>query len=271
MQNKNTDHALQVALKLKPDMTLAEFSEMQAQPLPTTQIKGHSPSRTKLILGLGIITFLWVVVAVFSIVQIIYVNDTYTYIIDGSVSRTIASYQVQSEVRALRQVFATTVMHAHNTDEAERQIALNSLMTYAQHNRTNLFFALEDHEFSVITDSMQTQAWVQSRLETTHNLRHFADIISNHHFHEVFNYAIVGDYERARSAFNESTSVFFSLINEVNFLIEMSDASMQQALFHAHDTTNSTVMLITVINVVAIIGSIVIAAVLLLPKRNTEE
>lgn len=271
MQNKNTDQALQTALKLKPDMTLAEFNKMQAQPLPTTQIVGHIPSKTRLIVGLGMIIITWVVAVVFSVIQIVYISDTYTNIINGGVSRTIASYQAQSEVRALRQVFTATVMHAHTTDEAERQMALNSLMADAQHIQTSLFFALEDYDISVITDPMQTQAWVQHRLEITHNLRHFADIISNHHFHVVFNYAIVGDYDRSSSALVESTPLFLSLMDEINFLIEMSEASVQQAFFHAHDTTNSTVVMITTISVIAVIGSIVVAIVLLRPKRNPED
>jgi|GEM_PF-5199498 len=270
MQNKNTEQALQVALKLKPDMTLAEFSEMQAHPLHVA--KGHNPSRAKLILGLGIIIFAWVAVVAYSVMQIAYINDTYAHIIDGGgVSRTIASYQAQSDVRALRQVFTSTVMHAYNANETERQIALNSLMNDAQHIRTSIFFALDDYDFSVMTDHLQTQAWVQSRLETTNNMRQLVEIISNHHFHEVFNYAIVGDYDRARNVLAESTSVFFLLLDEINFLIEMSEASVQQAFFHAHDTTNYTVMLITTISVVSIIGSIVVAGVFLLPKRTIEE
>ena len=271
MQNKNTDQALQIALKLKPDMTLAEFNEMQAQPLSEMQTKGRYASRTKLILGVGIIIVAWIIVAVFSVVQIVYANDMYTNIFDGEVSRMITSYQAQSETRALRQILTASVMHAYITNETERQNALNSLMTEAQQVRTNLFFVLDDYDLSVRIDPMQTQAWVHARLVVTHNLRQLVELIFNQYLHEVFNYALVGDYDRVRNVFSESTIVFFSLTNIVNYLIEISDNSMQHALFHTHDKINTTMMTIAVIMVVAIISSIIVTVILLLPKRNNEE
>jgi len=271
MQNKNTDQALQTALRLKPDMTLAEFNEMQMQPVREMQTEGHSAPRAKLILGLGIIIVAWSIVAVFSVIQIVYVNNMYTHIFDGEVSRMVASYQAQSEVRALRQVLSVSVIHAYTIDETERQNALGSLMAEAQQVRANLFFALDEYDLSVLTDPAQTQAWVNARLETTRNLRQLAELFFNQSLQVVFNYALIGDYGRARTVFSESAAVFFSLVDEASYLIDDSDASMQHAFFHTHDAINAAVIAITVISVVALIGSIIIAVVLVLPKRNNEE
>jgi len=225
---------------------------------------------TNQVIGVGIIIVAWVIVAVFSVVQIVYVSNMYTHMFDGGVSRAVASYRMESEVRALRQVLTASVLHAHTTNETGRQNALNSLMAEAQQIRASLFFALDEYEFSVITDPMQTQVWVHSRLEMTRNLRYLVELIFSQFFHVIFNYAFIGDYYEAGNVFAESTAMLFSLMDEVNYLVEISDAAMQHAFFHVHDTVNVTVMTITVISVVAIIGSIIAAVVLLLPKRNSD-
>jgi len=232
------------------------------------QNKVHNPSRTKQVLGVGMILFAWVVIAVYSVFQIVYVNDMYTNIFDGGVLRTVVSYQAESDTRALGQVFAASVIHAHNPDETERQIALNALMVEAQQIRTSLFIALDEYDLSVVIDPMQTQAWVHARLEITHSLRQHFELISNHFLQEMFHYARIGDYNRTRSVFSESAAPFFSLTDEVNHLIEISEISMQNAFFHTQDTINATVMTITAIGVMAIIGSIIVAFALVLPKRN---
>jgi len=268
MQNKNTDQALQAALKLKPDMTLAEFNEMQAQPLPGMQTKETSPTRAKLVVGVGIIIFAWIIVAVYSVFQIVYAYEAYTHIFHDGVSRTVASYQMQSEMRDLRQVLTASALYAHNTNETERQNALNYLMDKAHQIRASLFFALDDYDFSVVTDPMQTQEWVHIKLEMTQYLRQLSEIIFNLYLQEVYIHAFIGDYYRASSVFTESTAVFFAFTDEVNHLLGISEDSMQHAFYNAHDTIYITVMTITLINVVAVIVSVIVAVILLLPKRN---
>ena len=224
--------------------------------------------RAKMFVSFGIVIVLAIILAVFAIIQIGTINDTYQELLDHAVTRNRNVLIVQSNVRGIRRTLTATVMHSPTANE----VALNAL-----YQEMNTFLhattvALDAYDYSVRTDLSFNQADRDTRLAQSADVRDTLNQYIREIFYPARTYALAGQYPEALAVVTNGAYIVEKIVEATNQLTNMSMAAMIDRSDVAISTANSALIILIIVAIfivlVAILLTFIVAAAISKPVQK---